>query len=138
MFKSILILAGLVQIAIALSSLAIPRVLRWREEARRLEPLTRQVFWTYAGYIFATNLAFGVLTVATPAALLDGSLLAAAVTAFIALYWAVRVVLQFAVYDRAKAREETLFRIAEILYVLAFVFVAVTNAAAALLNVGVV
>ena len=57
--RTAVFLAGLTQIAIAASSLAIPRLLHWREETAGLVPLTRQVFWTYAGYIFATNLAFG-------------------------------------------------------------------------------
>src|SRR5687768_17034074 len=127
MFKTALILAGFAQIAIALSSLAIPRLLGWREETRRLQPLIRQVFWVYSGYIFATNLALGILTVATPAALLDGSVLAAAVTAFISVYWAARVVLQFMLYDRNVAAGRALFRVAEVLYVTAFAFVAITN-----------
>ena len=44
-------LAGAAQLALALASLAIPSVLGWREETRKLRPLTRQVFWTYAAYI---------------------------------------------------------------------------------------
>ena len=44
-------LAGGIQLAIALASLAIPGQLGWREETRRLTPLTREVFWTYAAYI---------------------------------------------------------------------------------------
>lgn len=136
MFKNALILAGLAQIAIALTSLAIPRLLGWRDETKRLQPLTRHVFWTYSAYIFATNLAFGILTVAAPASLLDGSTLAAAVTGFIALYWATRVILQFALYDRTATAGQPLFKVAEVLYVAGFSFIAVTNAAAALHNAG--
>jgi len=43
--------AGVGQLALIVASLAIPRVLRWREETAKLRPLTRQVFWTYAIYI---------------------------------------------------------------------------------------
>lgn len=138
MFKYALVLAGLAQIAIALTSLAIPRVLGWREETRAWRPLTRQVFWTYSSYILTTNLAFGILTVAAPAALLDGSTLAAAVTGFIAVYWAARVILQFALYDRSVAAGSPALKAAEALYVAGFTYVALTNAAAALHNAGVV
>ena len=55
-------LAGMTQLAIAAASLAIPSQLGWREELRRLEPLTRSVFWTYAAYIWATNVALGLVT----------------------------------------------------------------------------
>ena len=141
MFKSALTaaiaLAGIVQIAIALSSLAIPRVLRWSEQTAQLVPLTRQVFWTYAGYVFATNLAFGVLSAGAPGALLERTSLGAAVTAFISVYWAVRVTLQFTVYDRAVVTRP-LFAVAEALYVCAFAALALVYAVAAAFNLGVV
>lgn len=132
--RTAVFLAGLTQIAIAASSLAIPRLLHWREETAGLVPLTRQVFWTYAGYIFATNLAFGVLSTVAPAILLDGSALAAAVAGFIALYWLGRVAVQFTIYDRAASRP--LFVIAELLYVLAFLYLGIVYSVAAAFNAG--
>ncbi len=71
---------GMAQIVFSLGSLAIPRVLGWPEETRKLRPLTRQVFWTYAGYICVSNLCFGLLSVFLPQSLIDGTPLAAAVT----------------------------------------------------------
>ena len=56
----LLILAGIGQLALALGSLTIPTVLGWREDTAKLKNLTRQVFWTYAGYTWATNVAFGL------------------------------------------------------------------------------
>ena len=46
----------------------IPFVLRWREQTARLDTLTRQVFWTYAGYILVINLCFGGLGTSNKAA----------------------------------------------------------------------
>jgi len=37
-------MAGIGQLLLAAASLAIPRVLGWKEELARLRPLTRQVF----------------------------------------------------------------------------------------------
>jgi len=133
--RTAVFLAGLTQIAIAASSLAIPSLLHWREETAGLVPLTRQVFWTYAGYIFATNLAFGVLSAVAPAILLDGSALAAAVAGFIALYWLGRVAVQFTIYDR-RAASRPLFVIAELLYVLAFLYLGIVYSVAAAFNAG--
>jgi hypothetical protein len=96
-------LAGLGQLALCGASLAIPRVLGWREDVAKLRPLTREVFWTYAGYIWATNLAFSLLSTFAPAALLGGSLLATAVAGFITAYWGVRVVIQLTAFRRAGA-----------------------------------
>jgi len=98
--RALVVLAGVGQLALALGSLAIPRVLGWRAETAKLRPLTRQVFWTYAGYILGSHVAFGLLSALAPGALLDGSPLARAVSAFIAAWWGTRLTLQFACFDR--------------------------------------
>lgn len=131
MFRNAILLAGAIQLAIAASSLAIPRVLGWREETLRLEPLTRQVFWTYAVYILSMNLAFGTLTLAVPDALIDGSVLARAVCALIAAYWIGRLVVQFFVFDRSIASTRPLFRFAEAAYVSGFAYLAIVYASVA-------
>lgn len=100
----LLFAAGLAQIGIALAGLGIPRVLGWREETERLSPLNRHVFWTYAGYILATNLALGALSSAAPHLLLDGSALARCVAGYAACYWGVRLALQLTAYERARPR----------------------------------
>ena len=131
MFKIAIILAGITQLSIAASSLGIPRLLGWREETARLQPLTRQVFWTYASYILVSHIAFGILAVAAPSALLDGSVLARAVCAFIAAWWLSRAVLQFVVFDRSVAATRPLFRFAEAAYVSSFVYLALVYSMAA-------
>jgi hypothetical protein len=133
MIEYALLLAGLVQLGIAGSSLMIPRVLGWREETARLKPLTRQVFWTYAVYILSMNTAFGLLALLAPKALVDGSLLARAVTGFIAVYWLGRVTVQLVVFDRS-ITVRPLFRVAEAAYFTAFLYLAVTYSVAAVLQ----
>ena len=116
-----ILIAGIGQLVLVLMSLAIPRVLAWEEETRKLKPLTRQVFWTYAGYIWFTNLSFGLVSTFLPDALLDGSTLAAAVTSFIGIYWGVRVFIQFFWFDRSDVPSGRGIRIAESLLVSLFV-----------------
>src|SRR5262245_9581161 len=112
LLPTLVLIAGVGQLVLALASLAIPRVLRWGEETAKLRPLTRQVFWTYAGYIWFTNLCFGLVSLA-PAWLLDRSPLAACVTGFIAAYWAARVLIQFVYFDRSDAPPGLAVRLAE-------------------------
>jgi hypothetical protein len=100
--KTLLVLAGVGQLLLSVASLAIPRVLRWREETAKLRPLTRQVFWTYAGYILSFHVAFGLLSAFAPELLLDRTPLARAVAGFIAVYWTVRLALQFFCFDRTE------------------------------------
>ena len=120
-WRTLLVTAGVGQLILIVASLAIPRVLRWPDDLARLRPLTRQVFWTYAGYIWATNLSFGLVSTFAPAWLLDGSPLAGAVCGFIAVYWGARVVIQFVYFDRTDAPKGPLFAVGEALLVGLFV-----------------
>ena len=54
-------------------------------ETARPSKLTREVFWTYAGYILASHVAFGGLALCRPELLADGSPPARAVCGLIAI-----------------------------------------------------
>jgi hypothetical protein len=131
------VLAGIGQLVLIAASLAIPRVLRWREETAKLRPLTRQVFWTYALYIWCINLAFGLISL-RPAWLLDHSPLAGCVTGFITAYWVGRVLIQFFYFDRSDVPPGLHIRLAEAALVGLFLFLSLTYAAALLFNLGVI
>jgi len=88
-------LAGIAQLALCVASVFLPRALHFRDGLRSAPPLMRHMFWTYAGYIFAINLAIGLLSTLSPRLLLDGSMLAALVASFIAVYWGARMIIQF-------------------------------------------
>jgi hypothetical protein len=122
---ALVVLAGLGQLGLAAGSLLIPRVLGWREETTRLTRLTRQVFWTYAGYIWGTNVLMGALSAFAPAWLLDGTPLARAVCTYIALYWGARLLLQLFCYDRTVVTT-TALRLAEAALTALFLFLTAT------------
>ncbi len=114
--------AGIGQIALVLGSLAIPKILKWKDELRKVQPLVRQIFWTYAGYILVTNFSFGLISVFATKQLIDGSVLASAITGFITLYWFSRVAIQFFYFDRNSFPPGRFLLIGEILLVTLFVF----------------
>lgn len=120
-----LVLAGIGQLGLAAGSLAIPRVLGWREETRRLTRLTRQVFWTYSIYIWGTNVSLGALSAFAPRWLLDGTPLARAVCGYTALYWGARLLLQLLCYDRTVVTSAAL-RLAEAVLTALFLFFTMT------------
>lgn len=130
--RTLVFLAGLGQLALAAASLAIPRVLGWRAETAKLRPLLRQVFWTYAAYIWGINLSFGLLSTFAPAWLLDRSPLAGAVAGFIAVYWGARVVVQFVYFDRTDVPGGPGFRLAEAALIALFLYLTVVYAVVAL------
>lgn len=117
----LLIVAGVGQIAVALCSFSIPHVLKWRQETALLRPLTREVFWTYAAYISTINLAMGFLSALRPEWLLDGSGLGQAIASFIAVYWGVRVIVQFTYYDTSEIPLNRFVAGAKVLMVCAFI-----------------
>ncbi len=121
MIESFIFYAGVGQLVLVIGSLAIPKVLEWSDDTAKLRPLTRQVFWTYAGYIWATNLSFAIVSMLAPASLIDGSFLATAVSSYITVYWAVRVIIQFSYFDRRDMPKGKRFVIGEILFVSLFV-----------------
>jgi hypothetical protein len=115
-------LAGLGQIALVIGSLTIPKILNWRFELAKIQPLIRQMFWTYAAYILAINLCFGLLSVFDFKELTNGSTLAMLVTGFIALYWISRILVQFLYFDRAGFPTRRWNVIGEIVLVTLFIF----------------
>jgi hypothetical protein len=133
---TLVLAAGIGQLILIIASLAIPRVLRWSEDTAKLRPLTRQVFWTYAIYIWCTNLAFGLVSL-NPDWLLDRSPLAACVTGFIAAYWVGRVLIQFFYFGRSDAPTGIHVRLAEVALVGLFVFLSFVYGASLLMNLGV-
>jgi len=117
---------GVGHIVLSLASLSIPRVLQWRRHLHELQPLLRQMFWTYAGYILVINLSFGILSLIATHELLNGSTLAKSITLFIALYWLARVGIQFFYFDRTAAPQGLIYTLGEIgLVALFLVFTAV-------------
>jgi hypothetical protein len=120
--KTLLILAGLGQLALALVSLALPRILRWGDDTAKLRPLTRQVFWTYAAYVWVTNVCFGVISIFAPEWLLERTELARVVAGYVTAYWAARVLVQFFYFDRSNAPPGATYKVAEVALVALFIF----------------
>src|SRR5258708_33480984 len=114
MLEIAVLLAGVGQLGLVIASLAIPRLLDWRADIAQLRPLTRQVFWTYAGYIWATTLCFGLVSAFAPHWLLDRTPLGGAVCGFIATYWGARVVIQFTYFDRSDAPKGLRYTLGEV------------------------
>ena len=102
------------------------RACRVEGGAQALRPLTRSVFWTYWSFTRSARTCGwpGVDFAARPLA--AGGLLAQFVTGFITVYWGVRVVVQFTLYDRSVAQGRLLFRLAEIGYVVLFIGLTLT------------
>ncbi|MDP9079205.1 MAG: hypothetical protein M3O71_17390 [Bacteroidota bacterium] len=120
--QQLICIAGFAQIALVVGSLAIPGILNWHTELARVQPLIKQMFWTYAAYILVINLSFGLLSVFDSVELINGAHISMFVTAFIAVYWISRVLIQFFYFDRANFPKGSRNRLAEIVLVALFIF----------------
>lgn len=99
---------GILHFGILLASALVPRVLNWRTSLAKLDPLSRQLIWVHGAFIVLVIIAFGAVSVGFASDLVDGSRLARAVCAVIAVFWGCRLVVQFTVFD-ARPYLRTLF-----------------------------
>ena len=91
-------LAGAAQLGVLVASALVPSRLNWRSELASLSRLNRQMHWVYGGYIVLSILAFGLLSIFHAEELAAGSGLARGVCFYIAVFWGIRIFLQF-VFD---------------------------------------
>ncbi|MCB9922562.1 MAG: hypothetical protein H6822_10290 [Planctomycetaceae bacterium] len=95
----LIFVGGILHFGILIASALVPKVLDWKESLGRLDGLSRQLVWVHGLFIVLVIIGFGLLSVACASELTGGTLLARAVCAFIAFFWAARLVVQFFVFD---------------------------------------
>lgn len=126
--------SGIGHFALCLGSTAIPRMLNWKKELAVVNPLIRQMFWTYAVYILVINFSFGIVSVFGTGELLNHSFLAKSLTLFIGLYWLGRILIQFFYFDRSAAPKGTIYTLGEIMLVSLFATFALVYLVAFFIN----
>jgi hypothetical protein len=92
-------LGGVLHFAILTASALVPRVLDWRTNLAPLNPFLRRLFWVYGVFIVLTIVGFGTITLRHASVLASGEPLARTVCAFIAIFWFVRLLVQWFVFD---------------------------------------
>lgn len=123
---------GVLHFGILIASALTPNVLDWRRELSKLDPLSRQLVWVHGAFIVLVIVAFGVLSVTHAAELANGTALARAVCAFIAIFWAARLGVQFLVFDAQPKLTTRFLRIGYRALTVVFAFLAVVFCVAAM------
>jgi hypothetical protein len=134
LLKLLIIIAGAGHIALCFGSLLIPKVLQWKNHLSNLQPLLRQMFWTYAAYILVINFCFGIVSLAGTDELLNGSFLARSITFFVSVYWLTRIAIQFFYFDRTNAPKGAIYTLGEVALILLFAFFTIVYLLAFLFN----
>lgn len=96
---SLILVSGILHFGTLLASAAVPQVLDWKGELRKLDTLSRQLIWVHGIFIVLTIIGFGMLTILFSTDLAAGTPLARGVCGFIAFFWAARLFIQFFVFD---------------------------------------
>ena len=121
-------IAGGVQLAIAAANFVLPRKLRYQENLCRVDPIIRQIFVVHSAFIVFVLVAFAALCFLF-ASEFSASPLGRFLSGWLALFWALRLVVQWVYYD-AKIRRENL--LAHWLFSAAIVYLVVVFALPAL------
>jgi alginate O-acetyltransferase complex protein AlgI len=109
------------------ASFQVPHRLHWNEDLQKLMPFNRKLMWVHGAFAIMTIVAFGVLTLVLHGEMLRGDRAALSLAAFIGLYWASRVAVDFLYYDHADWPEGKGFFVGHILLTLLFTYLAVAN-----------
>ena len=121
--------AGAVQLAIGLANLPLARRLQYRKSLAGVSAMVRQVFYVNAAYIVLVVLGFAALSLLFPTELAGGRPLGRFLSAFLAIFWLLRVPIQLFYYPAEIRRQN---RLADIIFTVAFGFLAVVFGLAAI------
>jgi len=94
----LLMAAGVAHFGILLASALVPFQLDWRQELAGLSRLHRQMYWVYGGYVVLAIVAFGILSLSNAHELAAGGRLARGFCGYVAVFWGIRLCLQW-VFD---------------------------------------
>jgi hypothetical protein len=125
-------LAGGIHLAIIAANIPLPGKLQVRQHLATVPRFLRQIFYVHWIYIVLVLGLFSTLCLAFPAELAGGSALGRFLSAFIAAFWLLRVVLQWSYYDREVRRAnrvlDAMYGVALIVLVVIFSLAAVGTA----------
>lgn len=97
--SNLILFGGLLHLGTLIGSAQVPRELNFSEELPKLAPLFQHWIWTAGGYIVLNILSFGLLSIFFRDDLAAGSALARAVCGYIAVFWGIRLLIQFFLFD---------------------------------------
>jgi hypothetical protein len=91
-------LMGAAHFLVLVASFQVPSKLNWREELPRLSSFNRKLMYAYGAFIVLTIVTFGVFTIFMHGDLLAGSKAATFFAGFIAVFWLLRLSMDFFYY----------------------------------------
>jgi alginate O-acetyltransferase complex protein AlgI len=125
-------LAAVGHFCVLIASFQVPYRLEWKTDLASLRPLNRKLLWVYGGFTIYTIAAFGAMTLLLHNEMLRGDRSAIAVAIFIAVYWLIRIVVDFTYFSSSDWPKGKQFVVGHILLTALFTFLSATYFAVAL------
>ena len=119
-------LAGIGHFCILFASFQVPSRLGWREDLAQLTPFNRKLMWVYGGTTLMTIIAFGIMTLFLHQEFLAGDRAALALATFIALFWTLRILVDFLYFEHSDWPKGTQFVVGHFLLTALFTALAAT------------
>lgn len=119
-------LAGAGHFCVLIASFQVPQRLGWKRDLATLTPFNRKLMWVHGGFAVLTIVAFGILTLLLHGEFLRGDRAALGLAAFIGIYWATRIVVDFTYYDHNDWPSGPGFVVGHVLLTLLFAYLAGT------------
>jgi hypothetical protein len=94
-------LAGIGHFCSLFASFQVPSRLGWKKDLAQLTSFNRKLMWVYGGTTLLTIVAFGALTLFLHHEFLAGDRAALALAAFIAVFWTLRIVVDFVYFEHS-------------------------------------
>jgi hypothetical protein len=129
LLETCIALAALPQLLIALANFFAPTLFAYRDNLARVSPIVRQIFIVHGVYIVLIVLGAAALCFAFPHELAGESSLGRSLSAFLALFWGLRIAIHLGYYDRALRRAH---RVADRLFLAALTYLTAVFTVAAL------
>ncbi len=118
-----ILFGGVLHFVILIASAQTPRLLDWNGQLAKLPKHLRTLFWVYGAFIVLTIVGFGTLSLLFCQEIAAGSPLARGFAAFIAVFWIVRLAIQFWIFDASTMLTRPIHRIGY--HLLTLIFIAV-------------
>ena len=130
--KTLLYIAAVCQFGILIASALVPRALSWKKNLANLHPFIRRLFWVYGCFIVLIIIGFSLLTFANAQAMANGDPVARSLCILIAVFWAARLFVQFAVFDARPFLTNWIYKTAYHMLTIGFTLLVATYTMAAL------
>ena len=108
MMIALLRVAGIVHLIFLGANLVLPRILDFDGSLQKVPTIVRQIFLVHHAYIMLIVTFFGFLCLCYPQELAGGSRLGTVLCSFMAVFWLMRLPIQFFYYDEQVRRDHRL------------------------------